>query len=59
MLESIKLTLGNPVSSHSLIISINLVALAAIYSGLNADIKEFSNKALKINILSNMLKYSF
>ena len=42
------LTLGKPASSDSLINSINCVDLVAIYSGLNADIIEFNNKALKL-----------
>jgi len=41
------LTFGKPVSSQSLIIAIKWVHLAAMYSGLKADIREFNNRALK------------
>lgn len=41
-------TFGNPVSSHSLIMSVNCTALTATNSGLNAEMMEFRSKALKI-----------
>lgn len=42
-----KVTFGNPDSSHSLIIPMKSIDLAAINSALNADITEFSSKALQ------------
>lgn len=39
-------TLGNPASSHSLIMPMKSVALAATNSALKAHMTEFSNKAL-------------
>lgn len=41
-----KVTLGNPDSSHSLIMPMKSIDLAAINSALNADITEFNSKAL-------------
>ena len=40
-------TLGNPVSSHSLIMSVNWTALTATNSGLKAEMMEFRSKALQ------------
>lgn len=42
-----KVTFGNPDSSHSLIIPMKSIDLAAINSALNADITEFNSKALQ------------
>lgn len=42
-----KLTFGNPDSSHSLIMPMKSIDLAAINSALNADIIEFNSKALQ------------
>ena len=41
------LTLGKPSSSLSLMSSMNFIALLPMYSGLKADITEFSSKALR------------
>ncbi len=45
-------TFGKPVSSHSLMRSVNSMPRDAIYSGLNADMIEFNKRALKIAIWS-------
>lgn len=43
-----KVTFGNPDSSHSLIMPMKSIDLAAINSALNADITEFNSKALQL-----------
>ncbi len=52
ILNHLTYTFGKPVSSHSLMRSVNSMPRDAMYSGLNADMIEFNNRALKIGITS-------